>query len=54
MCPHCRRRLVEIAVQLSEIAVTMHACSACDRRWWDLDGRPLELDAVLALAAARP
>lgn len=54
MCPHCHRRLVEIGVRLGDIRVTMHACSDCDHRWWDLDGRPLDLDVILILASAAP
>lgn len=52
MCPECRRHLVEIAVRVAEATLTMHACSTCDRSWWDRNGEPVELGAVLALTAA--
>lgn len=52
MCPSCHHNLVEVDVRLADIKVTMHACSTCDNRWWDLEGRPLELDTVLALASS--
>ena len=52
MGPTCRHRLVEVGVQLGEVTLTMHACSTCDRSWWDRDGEPVELGAVLALASA--
>jgi hypothetical protein len=52
MCPTCRRHLVEIAVRLGPATLTMHACSTCDRSWWDRDGQPVDLGAVLAMAAA--
>ena len=51
MCPHCSHRLVEIDVRLGDVKVTMHACSTCDRRWWDRDGAPIDLRDVLALAS---
>jgi len=53
MCPNCHRRLVEIAVRVNEVKFTMHACSACEHRWWDRDGQTVELGSVLALASAR-
>lgn len=52
MCPNCHHRLVEIGVRMGDITVTMHACSTCEHRWWDLEGRALELDTVLVLASA--
>lgn len=52
MCPKCRRHLVEIAVRVGDATLTMHACSTCDRSWWDRDGEPVELGAVLAMTAA--
>jgi Zn-finger nucleic acid-binding protein len=51
MCPTCRHHLVEIAVHLGDVTVTMHACSSCERRWWDRDGETPDLGAVLAMAA---
>lgn len=52
MCPTCRRNLVEIAVRLRAATLTMHACSTCDTSWWDRDGQPVELGAVLTMASA--
>jgi hypothetical protein len=52
MCPKCHRRLVEIDVRLGETTVTMHACSTCETRWWDCDGRPVALETIISLAAA--
>ncbi len=54
MCPHCSHQVVEIDVRLGDVTVTMHACSTCDRRWWDRNGDPVDLGAVLALASAHP
>jgi hypothetical protein len=52
MCPTCRRHLVEIAVRMGQATLTMHACSTCDRSWWDRDGQPVDLGAVLSMASA--
>ena len=54
MCPHCSHRVVEVVVRLGDVTVTMHACSSCDRRWWDRDGETVDLGAVLALASTQP
>ena len=52
-CPHCHSRdLVEIRMQLHAETVTMHSCQACERRWWDRDGRSVGLRSVLDLVAA--
>jgi Zn-finger nucleic acid-binding protein len=53
MCPHCSHHLVQVVVRLDDARVTMHACSGCDRCWWDRDGQPVELGEVLALASAQ-
>jgi len=52
MCPRCHRRPVEVDVRLGDTTVTMHACSTCETRWWDRDGRQVDLDTVLALAGS--
>jgi transposase-like protein len=53
-CPHCHSHdLVEIRMQLHAETVTMHSCQACERRWWDRDGRSVGLRSVLDLVAAR-
>jgi hypothetical protein len=54
MCRTCRRRIVEIDVRIGDATVTMHACSSCETRWWDRDGRVVGLATVLALAAESP
>jgi hypothetical protein len=40
-------------MRVGEAIVTMRSCSACDSRYWDRDGRQVELDEVLTLTAAR-
>lgn len=53
-CPRCNRsRLVEIALKVGDRPVRMRNCSACDSRWWDSEGRALELTGVLELASSR-
>lgn len=51
MCPSCHHNLVEIDLRLGDVKVTMHSCSTCEQKWWDLNGRQLELGTVLALAS---
>lgn len=52
-CPHCRAALiVEIGLTLASSRFTMHSCPACERRWWDRDGEPVQLDGILARVAA--
>ena len=51
-CPNCRTAtLVQIAMRLRDRDVTLHACSNCDTRWWEVDGEVLGLGDVLELAA---
>ena len=52
MCATCGRHIVRVDVRLGETTVTMHSCSTCDTRWWELDGRPVGLDIILGLASA--
>ena len=52
MCATCGRHIVQVDVRLGEVTVTMHSCSGCDTRWWELDGRRVGLDIILGLAAA--
>ena len=52
VCPVCRGgRMVEIGVNLRDAKLTMHSCSKCETRWWESDGRRVELDGVFSLAA---
>ena len=53
-CPVCStKQLVEIDITLGEARVTMHSCSRCDTRWWDRNGRRVNVDGVLELAGRR-
>ena len=53
-CPTCRSSaLVEIGLNLREQQVTMHSCSVCENRWWDMGGERLSLPSVLRLVAAK-
>lgn len=53
-CPYCRSRgLVEIHMHLQGSRVTMHSCSACERRWWDQEGTEVALGSVLDLVSPR-
>jgi len=53
-CPTCAKRtLIAIGVTIGEDRVTMHSCSQCGTRWWEHEGRRLELPKVLELAAGR-
>jgi hypothetical protein len=50
-CPVCKTsQMVEIAVELRGRPVTMHACSACDTRWWESEGDRIPLESVYRLA----
>jgi hypothetical protein len=33
------------------VALTMHACSACETRWWERGGERIDLAAALETAA---
>ena len=51
-CPTCHSStLVEIGLHLRDQLVTMHSCSACEQRWWDMGGERVSLPSVLALVA---
>ena len=53
-CPSCRSpELVEIGLRLHDHVVTMHSCTACEHRWWDMGGVQVGLPSVLELVAAR-
>ena len=53
-CPNCRtKKLVEIAMTLRERRVVRHSCSSCELRWWDVEGKLVDLDNVLELAAKK-
>jgi hypothetical protein len=56
-CPTCRRPRVMVTVQVAgtaasgdDVALTMHACSACDTHWWERGGRRVDLATVLRTA----
>ncbi len=46
-CPRCRAQMVEIDVASGDGHVVLQSCSACDGRWWQVDGQPAPLDQVL-------
>jgi hypothetical protein len=51
-CPSCRQgRPIEITLTIAGRQVQMRACSECDTRWWQADGKAAALPDVLALAA---
>ena len=53
-CPTCRSTaLIEIGLKLRDESVTMHSCSMCESRWWDMDGERVSLPSVLELVAAK-
>jgi len=50
-CPVCKTsQMVEIEVELRGRAVTMHACSSCDTRWWESEGDRIPIESVYRLA----
>lgn len=53
-CPFCGdSQLVEIHLKAQGRAVTMHSCPSCEQRWWDSEGGPIGLGAVLEAVGAR-
>lgn len=45
-CPRCRAQVVEIDVATGDGHVVLRSCSACDGRWWQLDGEPVPFSLV--------
>ncbi|MGH9074103.1 MAG: hypothetical protein ACRDZQ_08280 [Acidimicrobiales bacterium] len=43
---------MEISLTVAQHEVVLHACSACDQRWWHEEGQPTALPRVLELAAS--
>lgn len=47
-------RTVSISMATPRGDVVMESCSACDQRWWHVDGEPADLDGALdGLASTR-
>ncbi|MDQ3147672.1 MAG: hypothetical protein M3R01_12215 [Actinomycetota bacterium] len=44
--------MVEIVIARGASTMKMHSCSACDSRWWDDDGRRVDLNHVLGRVAS--
>ena len=53
-CSRCNAPLVEITVTLAGAEATMRSCSTCDSRTWISDGRPVDLEGVLAELQVEP
>ncbi len=51
-CPQCGARdVIEIKQRLpDQVELHFFSCHRCEERWWDQDGRVLELREVLELA----
>ena len=46
--------VVEIEMTLADgTAIEFRSCHDCENRWWDRDGEPVELAAVLKKAAPK-
>jgi len=51
-CTECGASdVIQIEMKLPDgTEVLFCSCHACENRWWNQDGEPMELDAVLKLA----
>lgn len=47
-CPSCKGIAARVDMTVDGAALTMVACSACDRRVWRRDGEPVNLRMLLA------
>ncbi len=47
-CPMCGAPLVTIAINVGAGQRTMCSCARCDKCWWNVDGRPTNLDGVIS------
>lgn len=44
--------VIQIELTLADgTEVDFYSCHRCESRWWNRDGKPLELEAVLDLAS---
>jgi hypothetical protein len=49
----CRvSEMIEVSITLHGQPVTMHACSACDTRWWDSEGEQIAIQKIYDLVKA--
>jgi formate dehydrogenase maturation protein FdhE len=54
MCPACgSAEVLSIAMSLVEDAVRFRSCHACESKWWERDGSPVPLQAILTLVPRR-
>jgi transposase-like protein len=55
-CPRCSSAdVININLTMeTEEPVSFYSCHACEHRWWDKAGTPLELTEVLGLAKRLP
>ena len=53
ICAACNAdNVIQIELTLADgTAVDFYSCHQCETRWWNRDGKTLELDAVLDLAS---
>jgi transposase-like protein len=55
-CPRCESQNV-ININLTMEAgdpVSFYSCHACDKKWWNKDGEPIDLPDVLEMARRAP
>jgi transposase-like protein len=55
-CPQCgSRNVININLTMEDgEPVSFYSCHACDKRWWNRDGEPIDLPNVLELAKRAP
>jgi formate dehydrogenase maturation protein FdhE len=54
ICPACGSgEVMSIAMSLDEDAVRFRNCHACESKWWERDGAPVSLQAILTLVPRR-
>lgn len=55
-CPRCGSAdVININMTMeTEAPVSFYSCHACENRWWNKDGEPIQLDEVLTLAKRLP
>lgn len=50
-CPKCEsQNVININLTMEEGPVSFYSCHACEHRWWNKDGEPLDLPDILDLA----
>jgi transposase-like protein len=54
ICPACGSgEIMSIAMSLDEDAVRFRNCHSCESKWWERDGAPVSLQAILTLVPRR-